>query len=217
MSVLFVVFIEGVVICWIFGAERFAQKVGSPSDVLEMRLDAVEISVSCPFHSPSLLQIHQMLGSTPGIYWRLCWTFISPVFLFVSCVTRCSFYGPVLKASKMISHHCLGSKTDRDPCSSDCAHIRIRKDKIHGFGSDQVPMVVSKGRRCHCAKLYLLGRSLLGCHSHRFDSYSRTNQCFLKKVPLYAIYMFCKSPGTMKQRLETCLKPLEPIANPTQV
>ncbi|OQR72161.1 sodium-dependent serotonin transporter-like [Tropilaelaps mercedesae] len=33
--------------------------------------------------------IHQMLGFRPGLYWRLCWTYISPVFLLV-CIAYLS-------------------------------------------------------------------------------------------------------------------------------
>lgn len=29
------------------------------------------------------LQIREMLGFMPGIFWRICWAYISPVFLFV--------------------------------------------------------------------------------------------------------------------------------------
>ncbi|UYV74338.1 hypothetical protein LAZ67_11003119 [Cordylochernes scorpioides] len=54
MSVLFVVFVESATVCWFYGAERFSE------------------------------QIKEMLGDLPGIFWRICWTYISPVFLLVS-------------------------------------------------------------------------------------------------------------------------------------
>ncbi|XP_053214889.1 sodium-dependent serotonin transporter-like [Panonychus citri] len=51
---LFIVFIESVAICWFYGANRFS------------------------------LQIKEMLGYMPGIFWRTCWTYISPIFLAVT-------------------------------------------------------------------------------------------------------------------------------------
>lgn len=54
MSVLFIVLIESVAVCWLYGANKFSN------------------------------QIKEMLGELPGWFWRWCWTFISPVFLFVS-------------------------------------------------------------------------------------------------------------------------------------
>jgi len=32
--------------------------------------------------------IERMMGFKPGIYWRLCWKFVSPVFLLVSEIER---------------------------------------------------------------------------------------------------------------------------------
>ncbi|KAM7311392.1 sodium-dependent serotonin transporter [Ixodes scapularis] len=52
-GVLFIVFIESMVVCWFYGANRFSQHV------------------------------KEMLGHLPGLYWRLCWSYISPLFLFV--------------------------------------------------------------------------------------------------------------------------------------
>ncbi|XP_018497703.1 sodium-dependent serotonin transporter [Galendromus occidentalis] len=126
VSVLFVVFIEGVVICWVFGAERFAQK------------------------------IHQMLGSTPGIYWRLCWTYISPVFLLTVLIFAFE----------------RTRTTDLDPSKYPWWSVRV------GVAT------------------------------------ALSSICL---VPLYMIYMFCKSPGTIEQRIEACLTPIEPVNNPTQV
>ncbi|XP_037090813.1 sodium-dependent serotonin transporter-like [Pollicipes pollicipes] len=51
ISVLFIVFVEAVAVCWFYGANRFA------SDV------------------------ERMIGSSPGIFWRICWNFVSPLFL----------------------------------------------------------------------------------------------------------------------------------------
>ncbi|KAF0305155.1 Sodium-dependent serotonin transporter [Amphibalanus amphitrite] len=51
ISVLFIVFVESVAVCWFYGANRFAGDV------------------------------ERMLGSRPGIFWRICWNFVSPLFL----------------------------------------------------------------------------------------------------------------------------------------
>ncbi|XP_054152650.1 sodium-dependent serotonin transporter-like [Oppia nitens] len=51
LPLLFVVFIETIAVCWCYGSEKF----------------------SC--------QIEEMLGTKPGIFWRICWKFISPLFL----------------------------------------------------------------------------------------------------------------------------------------
>ncbi|XP_020797846.1 sodium-dependent serotonin transporter isoform X1 [Drosophila serrata] len=54
LAILFVVFVEAAGVFWFYGVDRFS------SDV------------------------EQMLGSKPGLFWRICWTYISPVFLLVS-------------------------------------------------------------------------------------------------------------------------------------
>ncbi|XP_037929403.1 sodium-dependent serotonin transporter-like, partial [Teleopsis dalmanni] len=51
LAILFVVFVEAAGVFWFYGVDRFS------SDV------------------------EQMLGARPGIFWRICWTYISPVFL----------------------------------------------------------------------------------------------------------------------------------------
>ncbi|XP_022245423.1 sodium-dependent serotonin transporter-like [Limulus polyphemus] len=51
MSVLFVVFVEAATVCWFYGAQRFSE------------------------------QVQKMLGFRPGIFWRLCWTYVSPIFI----------------------------------------------------------------------------------------------------------------------------------------
>ncbi|XP_054707444.1 sodium-dependent serotonin transporter-like [Uloborus diversus] len=53
MSLLFVVFVEAAAVCWIYGADKFSGQIG------------------------------EMLGSRPGIFWRVCWKYISPVFILV--------------------------------------------------------------------------------------------------------------------------------------
>jgi solute carrier family 6 (neurotransmitter transporter, serotonin) member 4 len=53
ISILFIVFCECVAICWFYGVDRFSNDVES------------------------------MLGFKPGLYWRICWTYISPCFLLV--------------------------------------------------------------------------------------------------------------------------------------
>lgn len=47
---------EALAVCWVYGLDRFAD------------------------------DIHQMLGFRPGMYWRCCWKFVSPIFLVVRYV-----------------------------------------------------------------------------------------------------------------------------------
>lgn len=53
-SILFAVFFETLAVSWLYGVERFSE------------------------------DIEAMIGYKPGIYWKLCWKFIAPIFLFVS-------------------------------------------------------------------------------------------------------------------------------------
>lgn len=53
LSILFVVFVESAGVFWFYGVDNFS------SDV------------------------EMMLGQRPGLYWRICWMYISPVFLLV--------------------------------------------------------------------------------------------------------------------------------------
>lgn len=54
ISILFVVFVEAAGVCWFYGVDRFSHDV------------------------------EKMIGHRPGIFWRVCWNYISPVFLLVS-------------------------------------------------------------------------------------------------------------------------------------
>lgn len=56
LAILFVVFIESAGVFWFYGVDNFSN------------------------------DIKQMLGKRPGIYWRFCWKYISPVFLLVVCI-----------------------------------------------------------------------------------------------------------------------------------
>ncbi|XP_059487992.1 sodium-dependent serotonin transporter-like [Neocloeon triangulifer] len=51
ISILFVVFVEAVGVCWFYGVNRFSS------------------------------DIEMMIGIRPGLFWRLCWNCISPVFI----------------------------------------------------------------------------------------------------------------------------------------
>lgn len=53
LAILFVVFVEAAGVFWFYGVENFSNDVES------------------------------MLGQRPGLYWRICWKYISPVFLLV--------------------------------------------------------------------------------------------------------------------------------------
>lgn len=53
LSILFVVFVEAAGVCWLYGTDNFSR------------------------------DIEKMLGHRPGIFWRVCWKYISPFFLLV--------------------------------------------------------------------------------------------------------------------------------------
>lgn len=50
-SILIAVFFEAIAVSWIYGTDRFCE------------------------------DIRDMIGFTPGIYWRVCWRFVAPIFL----------------------------------------------------------------------------------------------------------------------------------------
>lgn len=54
LAILFVVFVEAAGVFWFYGVENFSDDVEA------------------------------MLGERPGLFWRICWQYISPVFLLVS-------------------------------------------------------------------------------------------------------------------------------------
>nr|CAI5828187.1 unnamed protein product [Callosobruchus analis] len=54
LAILFVVFVEAAGVCWLYGTENFAR------------------------------DIEKMIGHRPGLFWRICWKYISPVFILVS-------------------------------------------------------------------------------------------------------------------------------------
>ncbi|KAK2703125.1 hypothetical protein QYM36_018330, partial [Artemia franciscana] len=53
IAILFVVFVEAIGVSWFYGTERFAD------------------------------DIEEMLGFRPGIFWRICWTYVSPIFILI--------------------------------------------------------------------------------------------------------------------------------------
>lgn len=53
LSILFVVFVEAAGVCWLYGTENFAK------------------------------DIEKMIGHRPGLFWRMCWNYISPIFILV--------------------------------------------------------------------------------------------------------------------------------------
>lgn len=53
LAILFVVFVEAAGVFWFYGVDNFSNDVES------------------------------MLGQRPGLYWRVCWMYISPIFLLV--------------------------------------------------------------------------------------------------------------------------------------
>ncbi|XP_054638182.1 sodium-dependent dopamine transporter isoform X2 [Dunckerocampus dactyliophorus] len=63
-SILFGVLIEAVGIAWFYGVDRFSD------------------------------DIEEMIGQRPGIYWRLCWKFVSPCFLLFMVVVSFATFNP---------------------------------------------------------------------------------------------------------------------------
>nr|XP_022905414.1 sodium-dependent serotonin transporter [Onthophagus taurus] len=53
LAILFVVFVEAAGVCWIYGTDNFAR------------------------------DIEKMIGHRPGLFWRICWNYISPIFILV--------------------------------------------------------------------------------------------------------------------------------------
>ncbi|KAM5138043.1 sodium-dependent noradrenaline transporter [Mantella aurantiaca] len=64
-SILFAVLIEAVGVSWFYGVDRFSD------------------------------DIYRMLGFKPGLYWRLCWKFVSPAFLLFVVITSIVTYLPI--------------------------------------------------------------------------------------------------------------------------
>ncbi|KAG7248103.1 hypothetical protein CRUP_007933, partial [Coryphaenoides rupestris] len=63
-SILFGVLIEAIGIAWFYGVDRFSD------------------------------DIEEMIGHRPGLYWRLCWKFVSPCFLLFMVVVSFTTFGP---------------------------------------------------------------------------------------------------------------------------
>ncbi|GBO11783.1 Sodium-dependent noradrenaline transporter, partial [Araneus ventricosus] len=57
ISLLFSALLEAIGVAWFYGIERFSEN------------------------------IEEMIGHKPGLFWRLCWKFISPIFLIVSTLS----------------------------------------------------------------------------------------------------------------------------------
>eukprot|EP00079_Xenopus_tropicalis_P035191 XP_017948962.1 PREDICTED: sodium-dependent noradrenaline transporter [Xenopus tropicalis] len=65
-SILFAVLIEAIGVSWFYGVDRFSE------------------------------DIHRMLGFRPGLYWRLCWKFVSPAFLLFVVIVSIVTYKPLM-------------------------------------------------------------------------------------------------------------------------
>uniref|UniRef100_A0A8C5WII2 Solute carrier family 6 member 2 n=1 Tax=Leptobrachium leishanense TaxID=445787 RepID=A0A8C5WII2_9ANUR len=64
-SILFAVLIEAIGVSWFYGVDRFSD------------------------------DIYRMLGFRPGLYWRLCWKFVSPAFLLFVVIVSITTYKPL--------------------------------------------------------------------------------------------------------------------------
>ncbi|XP_077290278.1 serotonin transporter [Arctopsyche grandis] len=116
LAILFVVFVEAAGVCWIYGVDKFSADV------------------------------EQMIGHRPGIFWRVCWNYISPVFLL------CIFIFSLLSYKDM-----LGGEYEYPDWS------------------------ITVG--------WVLTASSVIC------------------IPLYIVYKFCITPGSIVHRLKFILKP----------
>jgi len=82
-SILFAVFFEAIAVSWIYGMER------SPNELLRKiiwgRMTGNFHHVfPCTGIDRFSEDIQQMIGSYPGLYWRVCWKFVAPIFILVS-------------------------------------------------------------------------------------------------------------------------------------
>lgn len=59
LSLLFIVLIETIIICWLYGADKFCKN------------------------------LQEMYGELPGAYWRICWKYISPSILLLIFTAAC--------------------------------------------------------------------------------------------------------------------------------
>lgn len=64
-SILIAVFFEAIAVSWIYGTTRFCD------------------------------DIRDMIGISPGIYWRVCWKFVAPIFLMFITVYGLIGYEPL--------------------------------------------------------------------------------------------------------------------------
>lgn len=66
LSILFVVFVEAAGVFWFYGVDNFSADV------------------------------EEMIGHRPGIFWRICWAYISPMFLLIIFVFSLLSYDDML-------------------------------------------------------------------------------------------------------------------------
>ncbi|KAM4720777.1 sodium-dependent noradrenaline transporter [Rhinophrynus dorsalis] len=64
-AILFAVLVEAIGVSWFYGVDRFSE------------------------------DIYRMLGFRPGLYWRLCWKFVSPAFLLFVVIVSIATYKPL--------------------------------------------------------------------------------------------------------------------------
>lgn len=104
LAILFVVFVEAAGVFWFYGVDNFSA------------------------------DIEQMLGKKPSLYWRICWRYISPTFLFVrkflnSHESKCSsicFSQVILIFSILNNEHMLGDEYQYPEWSTTLGWVRIK-------------------------------------------------------------------------------------------
>lgn len=128
ISILFVVFIEAAGVFWFYGVGRFSD------------------------------DIEKMLGFRPGIFWRVCWTYISPLFLLVN--------SEIKKKKK-----CLISFYKNLNFSSGDLHFYAHGGR--GIGTRQISRLEHQSRMDHNGFLSRLHSSLHGLHHRGYSRESR--------------------------------------------
>lgn len=115
IAILFVVFVEAAGVFWFYGVDNFSS------------------------------DIEQMLGKKPSIYWRLCWKYVSPTFLFV-----------ILIFSLLGYEDMLGSEYKYPEWSGTVGWILTLSSVICIPGYMVVKFLISPGGFKHVSLLYTL-------------------------------------------------------------
>ncbi|CAH0390409.1 unnamed protein product [Bemisia tabaci] len=78
LAILFIVFVESAGVCWIYGVDRFSN------------------DIKC------------MLGFRPGLFWRICWSYISPCFLLTIFICSLLSYEDMISGEYVYPNWSIG-------------------------------------------------------------------------------------------------------------